>query len=91
MIVSAPGHTPGHQTLLVHLRNTGPVLLSGDLYHFRATRRLRAVPMFNTNADQTLASMDKVERLIEEMGAALWIEHDLAMAQALRLAPAAHD
>lgn len=91
MIISAPGHTPGHQVLLVHLRNAGPVLLSGDLYHFRATRRLRAVPTFNTNADQTLASMAKVERLIEETGAALWIEHDWALAQALRLAPAAHD
>ena len=91
MIVSTPGHTPGHQALLVHLSNTGPVLLSGDLYHFRATRRLRAVPTFNSDANQTLASMDKVERLIEETGAALWIEHDRALAQALELAPAAYD
>ena len=91
MIVSAPGHTPGHQALLVHLRNTGPVLLSGDLYHFRATRRLRAVPTFNSNADQTLASMDKVEQLIAETGATLWIEHDRALAETLELAPAAYD
>lgn len=91
MIVSAPGHTPGHQVLLVHLRNTGPVLLSGDLYHFRATRRLRAVPTFNSNANQTLASMDKIERLIADAGATLWIEHDRALAETLALAPAAYD
>ncbi|MCY3639423.1 MAG: N-acyl homoserine lactonase family protein, partial [Gammaproteobacteria bacterium] len=91
IIVSTPGHTPGHQALLVHLRNTGPVLLSGDLYHFRATRRLRAVPTFNSDADQTLASMVKVEGLIEETGAALWIEHDRALSQTLELAPAAYD
>ena len=91
MIVSAPGHTPGHQVLLVNLRNTGPVLLSGDLYHFRATRRLRAVPTFNSDANQTLASMDKIERLIADTGATLWIEHDRALAETLELAPAAYD
>ena len=88
---SMPGHTPGHQALLVHLRNTGPILPSGDLYHFRTSRRLRAVPTFNSNADQTLASMDKIERLIAETGAALWIEHDRALAETLELAPAAYD
>ena len=90
-IVSAPGHTPGHQVLLVNLKNTGPVLLSGDLYHFRVTRKLRAVPTFNSDEDQTLASMDKVERLIAKTGATLWIEHDMALAQSLELAPAAYD
>lgn len=90
-IISAPGHTPGHQVLWVKLRNTGPVLLSGDLYHFRATRSLRAVPTFNSDANQTLASMDKIERLIAETGATLWIEHDRALAETLKLAPAAYD
>ena len=32
VIKFAPGHTPGHQMLLVRLTNTGPVLLSGDLF-----------------------------------------------------------
>lgn len=91
VIVSAPGHTPGHQVLLIRLKNTGPVLLSGDLFHFRATCRLRAVPEFNTDAAETLASMNKVERLLAETGAALWIEHDMALAQTLKLAPAGYD
>src|SRR5579871_1408359 len=29
-IISTPGHTPGHQSLLVRLANTGVVVLSGD-------------------------------------------------------------
>jgi N-acyl homoserine lactone hydrolase len=33
IIKLAPGHTPGHQVLLVRLPRTGPVILSGDLYH----------------------------------------------------------
>ena len=41
-IVYAPGHTPGHQALLVKLDKTGPILLSGDVYHFRESRSASA-------------------------------------------------
>jgi len=90
-IVSAPGHTPGHQVLLVQLENTGPVLLSGDLYHFRASRELRRAPTFNTDAEQTFKSMDKVEALMLVEGATLWIEHDQALADTLKKAPEFYD
>src|SRR5262245_23694000 len=40
VIIATPGHTPGHQSLLVNLRKTGPVVLSGDLYHYPAERTL---------------------------------------------------
>jgi N-acyl homoserine lactone hydrolase len=86
-LISAPGHTPGHQVLLVRLEETGPLLLSGDLYHFRESRALRRVPVFNTDADQTRAAMDRVEALLEEEGAKLWIQHDMALAETLRKAP----
>jgi len=87
-LIHTPGHTPGHQALLVHLDETGPVLLSGDLYHFRESRALRRAPVFNHDAAQTFASMDKVEALLQAQGATLWIEHDKALADTLRKAPA---
>ena len=90
-LIYAPGHTPGHQVLLVNLENTGPVLLSGDLYHTRANRRLRRVPTFNADAAQTLASMEKIEQLLAATGATLWIEHDKALADTLKLAPEYYD
>ena len=90
-LIHAPGHTPGHQVLLVTLENTGPVLLSGDLYHTRANRRLRRVPTFNSDAEQTLASMAKIEHLLAETGATLWIEHDKALADTLNRAPNYYD
>ena len=31
VIVSTPGHTPGHQVLFVDLAETGPIVLSGDV------------------------------------------------------------
>jgi len=90
-IVSTPGHTPGHQVLLVDLEETGPVMLSGDLYHFEESRAWRRVPTFNADAEQTLESMDKVEMLLEETAATLWIEHNLELADRLRKAPEFYD
>lgn len=90
-MIASPGHTPGHQSLLVMLDNTGPVLLSGDLYHTRANRALRRVPTFNYNAEQTLQSMDKIEKLLADTGATLWIEHDKELADTLKKAPAYYD
>ncbi|HEY6597672.1 MAG TPA: N-acyl homoserine lactonase family protein [Pseudomonadales bacterium] len=86
-LIYAPGHTPGHQTLRVELEKTGPVLLSGDLYHFRESRTLRAVPTFNFDAAQTLASFDKVEALLKATNTTLWIEHDKLFADTLKKAP----
>lgn len=91
IIVPAPGHTPGHQVLLVNLPNTGALILSGDLYHFEASRRLRRAPDFNTDKAQTLLSMTKVEALLLETGATLWIEHSQALADTLKKAPAFYD
>lgn len=74
-IIQAPGHTPGHTILLVRLRNAGPVLLTGDMYHLAETRERRTVPRFNTDRAQTLASMDKVERIASETGARVVRQH----------------
>jgi len=90
-IISAPGYTPGHQVLFVDLANTGPIVLSGDLYHFALSRTDRHVPSFNVDADATLASMDRVEAFLEEKGATLWIEHELALFEQLKKSPESYD
>lgn len=90
-IISAPGHTPGHQVLLVRLANSGPLVLSGDLYHFRFSRTHRRTPVFNYDAASTLASMDRIEALITTEGADFWIQHDTALYNTLRHAPAYYD
>jgi len=90
-IISAPGHTPGHQVLQLMLANTGPLILSGDLYHFRFSRENRRTPVFNHSGETTLAAMDKVEALVSELNATFWIQHDKALYETLRLAPAYYD
>ena len=70
-----PGHTPDHLALLVKLAS-GPVLLTGDLYHSREAREKRGVPPFNTSRKQTLDSMDKFEKLAKDTGAKVIIQHE---------------
>lgn len=74
-ILSTPGHTPGHQILLLRLANAGTIILSGDLYHTRDNFRLARIPAINHSRGETLASFERVERLIRKHGARLIIQH----------------
>ena len=89
--LSAPGHTPGHQALKLELENYGPLNLSGNLYHFEASRMLRRTPVFNTDAAGMLRSMNKIEVIRQESGATFWIQHNLELANSLNLSPYYYD
>lgn len=77
IIKSYPGHTIGHQALYVELKNKGPVLLTGDLYHFTENRQNKVVPSLNYNAEQTRRSMEQFETFAREKGAKVIIQHEM--------------
>src|ERR1700678_2193605 len=83
----APGHTPGHQVLFLKLKKTGPVVLSGDLYHYPAERKLKRVRTFDYDQAETAATREKIEVFLKESGAQLWIQHDYAAFAKLKKAP----
>ena len=87
VIKSAPGHSPDHQVLFLKLAKTGPILLSGDLYHYPEERKLNRVPTTEFNAEQTVASRAAVEAFLKKTGAQLWIEHDFTGNAKLKKAP----
>jgi len=87
IIKSAPGHTPGHQVLFLKLAKTGPVVLSGDLYHYPEERTLQRLPVAEFNKDQTAASRAELEVFLKKTGAQLWIQHDLLGNAKLKKAP----
>jgi N-acyl homoserine lactone hydrolase len=86
-IIATPGHTPGHQSLLVKLPKTGAVLLSGDAVHFKDNWDNRRVPSINTDKDKTLASMQRMAEVLAREKAQLWINHDKAQTDTLKHAP----
>ena len=87
IIKTAPGHTPGHQMLLVNLENEGPIMLSGDLYHFTSNREHRRVPAFNFDKPQTLKTMEMIETFVKDSGAQFWIQHDKEQNALIRHSP----
>jgi N-acyl homoserine lactone hydrolase len=89
-IVSTPGHTVGHQVLFVKLPRTGPVVLSGDLYHYPGERTLSRMPD-REKTTGTPASRAKVEALVKDTGAQLWIGHDIVNFATLKKSPAFYD
>ena len=87
-ILQTPGHTPGHQVLVLRLRKSGTVILAGDLYHLRSDRTSRLIPLFNTERADTLASFDRVERIARNTHARVVIQHDPEDFKALPKYPA---
>ena len=93
VIIATPGHTPGHQSLLVNLPKTGPIVLSGDLYHYPAERTLKDFTPFAAlgNPEKEIASKAKLEALLKEKKATLWIQHDILAYAQLKKSPAFYD
>ena len=77
--------------LYVKLAKTGPVVLSGDLYHYPAERTLNRLPTFEVSEAETQASRDEVDQFLRRTNAALWIQHDLAAFRKLKKSPEYYD
>jgi len=90
LVLATPGHTEGHCSLLVRLKNTGPVVLSGDLYHYAKERELKRMPE-EEKTTGTVESRRKVEELVRRTGAELWIGHSMEFFKLVRKSPAWYD
>lgn len=90
-LVATPGHTPGSESLMVHLKNSGFIILSGDVVHLEENFENDTVPSLNTDKAASIASMERVKRMIATYQAKLFINHDKAETDALKLIPAFYD
>ena len=89
IVLRTPGHTPGHSSLLVKLKNTGPVLLTGDLVHFRENYETNGVPIFNFDRAQSIASIERMKQIAANLKATVVIQHDMRDIGTLPAFPAA--
>jgi glyoxylase-like metal-dependent hydrolase (beta-lactamase superfamily II) len=89
VMLNTPGHTPGHHSLLVKLKEKGYVMLSGDLAHFQENYDTNGVPMFNTDHTYTLGSLDRFKKIAANLKATVIIQHDLRDVGKLPAFPAA--
>ena len=78
ILVSTPGHTPGSQSLMVHLKNSGFIILSGDVVHLEENFEKDTVPSLNTDKAASIASMERIKLMIATYKAKFFINHDKA-------------
>jgi hypothetical protein len=77
--------------LFINLARTGPIGLSGDLYHYPEERTLRKIPTTEFDREQSAASRAAVEAFVAQTHAQLWIEHDFIGNQRLNKSPRYYD
>jgi len=77
VIHAAPGHTPGHQILLLTMPDEEkPLLLVGDAFYAPEDRTHRRVPEWNVDRTASFRSIDRIEQLAAQTGARLLVHHD---------------
>jgi glyoxylase-like metal-dependent hydrolase (beta-lactamase superfamily II) len=92
IIKAAPGHTPGHQVLVLQLGSTGRIMIAGDLYHYPPERTLHRAPPDNEfNVKQSAASREMIEQYLTKTKTTIWIEHEFAANAKLKKAPQYYD
>jgi N-acyl homoserine lactone hydrolase len=85
--VPLPGHTIGHQGLVVRLGQSGTIVIGSDVAH--CTRNLEQLLVPESNYDEALSiqSMEAVNAIAEAEGATVWVQHDIDQQAGVRDAP----
>lgn len=91
VFISTPGHTVGHQSLLLRLSNTGTIVISGDVTYYEESFLQMGVPKFNHDEANSISSILKLQTFVKEENAQLWIQHDKEQFSRFRLSPEFYD
>jgi len=89
---AAPGHTPGHQVLVLQLEKAGRIMIAGDLYHYLPERTFHRAPPDNEfSVQQSAASRAMIEEYLKKTNTSVWIEHEWAANAKLKKSPAYYE
>ncbi len=89
-LLESEGHTPGHQSVLVTLLRTGPVLLAIDAIPFQTYNdpETRPIDAFDMDEEQVRASTRKLRTVEQREGVTFTVYgHDAHQWQTLKLFP----
>ncbi len=91
IIYFTPGHTPGHQSVLLNLKNSGPMLFAADACYTQENLENGILPGLMWNAAETVRSVEKMRYLQETRGAKIITGHDPVAWSQLKKAPEYYD
>ena len=86
-ILRTDGHTPGHQSLLVELPSSGPVILAGDSCYWQEHIDAERVPGVVWNPTQALHSIKRLKTLARLIRGRIFPSHDPAFWRTVKQAP----
>jgi N-acyl homoserine lactone hydrolase len=89
LIFPTPGHTKGHQSMLVKLDDRA-VILVADAAYLPRNLELNVLPGIVWSPDAMVASWDRIRELKAEHDAELIFTHDLAWPETTKVAPEEH-
>lgn len=87
-LVPTPGHTPGHQSMIVRLRDK-TIFLLADAAYLIGKMRARALPGLLWSPDAIVDSWLKIEEIEKNEGAILIATHELDYKTSVPMSPAA--
>lgn len=87
ILKQTPGHSPGHQSLYLKLKQTGGVVLSGDIYHHPEERTKNRMPD-KEKSTGTPESRKELEDFLKATHSQLWIGHSTQFMRNALKAPA---
>lgn len=86
-----PGHTPGHQSMLVNLQNSGPMFFAADSCYTQANLVEGVLPGLMWSAGETVKSVQRMRYLQETLGVQIITGHDPESWKSVKQAPEYYD
>lgn len=86
-IMFTPGHTPGHQSLLVRLPKAGPFLLTGDCCYTEEILNEDVLPGLVWSPPDTVRSIQRLRHVRDQQGIRIITGHDPDAWRRFKLAP----
>jgi N-acyl homoserine lactone hydrolase len=89
-VVFTPGHTPGHQSLMMKLKKTGKVMLTADAVYTGEILDNSVMPGVFHNREETVRTIEMI-KIMRRNGVRIITGHDPKSWTGFNLAPAYYD
>lgn len=75
LVLDSKGHTQGHQSILVNLPKSGPIIVAGDAIYTAENER-GTIPGITWNTNESMRSIDRLKQIRDARGGTIWYSHD---------------
>ncbi|MEA2780560.1 MAG: hypothetical protein QOK29_2104 [Rhodospirillaceae bacterium] len=86
-LFETPGHTAGHYSLMVELKNRRPMLFTADACYSKKNMDMMVISSFHLDPVGSVKSMQRLKQLAEKHDAELFYSHDAESFQTYQKAP----